>query len=71
VEQNIARLQNTIVTATGATHSLELLIEEFQYIFTFWAAVLYSRGKNRKDEYTYGWYSASAGNKWYAKVIIR
>jgi hypothetical protein len=27
---------------------------------------LYSRG-NSKVEYTYSWYSASAGNKWYAK----
>jgi hypothetical protein len=24
-------------------------------------------GENSKVEYTYGWYSASAGNKWYAK----
>jgi hypothetical protein len=43
--------------AIGATHSLELLIEEFQSIISFLAA-----GENSKVEYTYGWYSASAGN---------
>jgi hypothetical protein len=31
--------------ATGATRSLELLIEEFQSIFSFWAAGLSSSGK--------------------------
>jgi hypothetical protein len=25
------------------------------------------QGENNKVEYTYGWYSASAGNKYYAK----
>jgi hypothetical protein len=35
VKQNSERLQNTIEIATGAAHSLELLIEEFQSIFTF------------------------------------
>jgi hypothetical protein len=44
---------------TGATRSLELLVEEFQPIFSFWVA-----GKNIKVEYTYGWYSVSAENKW-------
>jgi hypothetical protein len=34
-KQNSGRLQNTIGTATGVTRSLELLVEEFQYIFTF------------------------------------
>jgi hypothetical protein len=29
------RLHNSIGTATGATRSIELLIEEFQSIFTF------------------------------------
>jgi hypothetical protein len=43
--------------------SLELLIEEFfKTISTFGAAGLYSRG-NSKVEYTYGWFSASAGMK--------
>jgi hypothetical protein len=32
---------------------------------------LSSRGENSKVEYTYGWYSASAGNECYIKVIIR
>jgi hypothetical protein len=31
--------------ATGVTRSLELLIKEFQSIFSFWAAGLSSRGK--------------------------
>jgi hypothetical protein len=61
IKQNSKRLHSTTWTATGAAHRLELLIEEFQYIFSFWVA-----GKNSKVEYTYGWYSASAGNKWYA-----
>jgi hypothetical protein len=49
----------TLGTATGATRYLELLIEEFQSIFFFWAA-----GLSSKVEYTYGWYSESAGIKW-------
>jgi hypothetical protein len=48
--------------ATGATRNLEFLVEEFQSIFSFWAAGL-SRGENSKVEYTYGWYLASAGIK--------
>jgi hypothetical protein len=45
-KQNSKRLQNTIEIATGAAHSLELLVEEFFIpIFTFWVAGLYSRGK--------------------------
>jgi hypothetical protein len=32
---NIGRLHNTTATATGAAHSLELLVEEFQSISTF------------------------------------
>jgi hypothetical protein len=38
----------------------------------FWVA-----GENSKDENTYGWYSASVGNKWYAaynnkdKAVVR
>jgi hypothetical protein len=47
--------------ATGATRSIELLVEGFQSIFSFRATGLSSRGKNSKVEYTYGWYSASAG----------
>jgi hypothetical protein len=35
--------------------SLELLIKEFQSIFTFLATA-----ENNKIEYTYGWYSVSA-----------
>jgi hypothetical protein len=34
VKQNSRRLRNTTGTATGATCSLELLIEEFQSIFS-------------------------------------
>jgi hypothetical protein len=49
--------------ATGVVQSLQLLVEEFKSIFTFWVAGLYNR-KNSKVEYTYGWYSASAGIKW-------
>jgi hypothetical protein len=45
MKQNSGRLHNTIGTATGITHSLELLIEEFQSIFSFLAAGLSSRGK--------------------------
>jgi hypothetical protein len=48
--------------ATGKTRSIELLIEEFQSIFSFGAAGLSSR-ENSKVEYTYGWYSASIENK--------
>jgi hypothetical protein len=43
----------------GATRNLELLVKEFQSIFSFWVV-----GENSKVEYTYGWYSASAGIKW-------
>jgi hypothetical protein len=45
MKQNSRRLHNTTGTATGAVHSLELLIEEFQPIFSFWATGLSSRGK--------------------------
>jgi hypothetical protein len=62
-KRNSRRLHNSTETATGATRSLELFIEEFQSIFSFWAAGLSSRG-NSKVEYTYCWYSASAGIKW-------
>jgi hypothetical protein len=58
-EQNSERLHNSIEMTTGATCSLELFVEEFQSIFSFWAA-----GENSKVEYTYGWYSASARIKW-------
>jgi hypothetical protein len=34
-KENSGRLHNSTVMATGATHSLELLIEEFQSIFSF------------------------------------
>jgi hypothetical protein len=36
------RLHNTTRTTTDIAHSLELLIEEFQSIFTFWASGLYN-----------------------------
>jgi hypothetical protein len=45
LKQNSGRLHNTTGIATGAVQSLELLVEEFQSIFTFWVAGLYSRGK--------------------------
>jgi hypothetical protein len=51
-KRNSGRLHNTTGTATGAAHSLELLIEEFQSIFSeqqVWVA-----GENSKVEYTYG-----------------
>jgi hypothetical protein len=44
-KQNSGRLQNTTRIATGAAQSLELLVEEFQSIFTFCAVGLYSREK--------------------------
>jgi hypothetical protein len=62
MKQNSRRLHNSIGMATGATHGLELLIEEFQSIFSFRAAFCVA-GENSKVEYTYGWYSASAGIK--------
>jgi hypothetical protein len=60
MEQNSGRPHNTTGMATGATHNLELHVEELQSIFSFCATCLYNRG-NSKVEYTYGWYSASAG----------
>jgi hypothetical protein len=45
VKQNSEILQNTTGTATGAALSLELLIKEFQSIFTISATVLYNREK--------------------------
>jgi hypothetical protein len=42
---NTERLYNSTGMATGATRSLELLVKEFQSIFSFWAAGLSSRGK--------------------------
>jgi hypothetical protein len=42
---NNGRFHNSKGTATGATCSLELFIEEFQPIFSFSAADLSSRGK--------------------------
>jgi hypothetical protein len=39
------RLHNTIGTATGATRSLELIVEEFQSILSFWATGLSGREK--------------------------
>jgi hypothetical protein len=35
VKQNSERLHNTTGTATGAAYSLQLLVEEFQSIFSF------------------------------------
>jgi hypothetical protein len=35
VKQNSGRLHNSTGTGTGTTHNLELLVEEFQSIFTF------------------------------------
>jgi hypothetical protein len=37
--------EDSIGTTTGVTDSLELLVEEFQPILSFWAAGLSSRGK--------------------------
>jgi hypothetical protein len=45
MEWNNGRLHNSTRTAIGATRNLELLIEEFQSIFSLWAAGLSSRGK--------------------------
>jgi hypothetical protein len=45
VKQNSGRLHNATGTVTGATHSLEIFIEEFQSIFSFKAADLSSRRK--------------------------
>jgi hypothetical protein len=47
MKQNSARLYNSKEMATGATRNLELLIEEFQSILSFWAAGLSSRGKEQ------------------------
>jgi hypothetical protein len=68
--RNIAveRHHNSTGNRPGAIARLEHHIELLQIFFSFWAAGLYSRG-NSKVEYTYGWYSASVGNKWYARVI--
>jgi hypothetical protein len=44
-KQNSGRLQNTTGIATRAAQSLELLVKEFQSIFTFCAVGLYSREK--------------------------
>jgi hypothetical protein len=35
IEWNNGKLHNSTETATGETHNLELLFEEFQYIFSF------------------------------------
>jgi hypothetical protein len=63
MEWNNRRLHNTTGIATGAAHNLELIVKEFQSIFTLSATILSSRGETSKVEYTYGWYSASVGNK--------
>jgi hypothetical protein len=34
-KRNSGRLHNTTGTSTGAAHNLELIIEEFQSMFTF------------------------------------
>jgi hypothetical protein len=58
MKQNSGRLHNSTGMASRAIRSLNLLIEEFQSTFSIRAA-----GENSKVEYTYGWYSASAGIK--------
>jgi hypothetical protein len=45
MKRSSGRLYNTTGTATGATHSLELLMEEFQSILILQEAGLYNRGK--------------------------
>jgi hypothetical protein len=45
MEQNSGRLHNSTETATGVTRNLELLVEEFQSIFSFWVAGLSSMVK--------------------------
>jgi hypothetical protein len=45
---NSRRLHDSIGMAIGATRSLELLVEEFQSIISFWAVGLSSRGKTTR-----------------------
>jgi hypothetical protein len=45
VKWNSRRLHNSIGTATGVTRSLELIVEEFQSIFSIWVVGLSSGGK--------------------------
>jgi hypothetical protein len=40
VKRNSERLHNTTGTETGATHSLELLVEEFQF---YWYYIVYKQ----------------------------
>jgi hypothetical protein len=63
MKQNNGRLHNSTGMATRATRNLELIVKEFQSIFSFRAGGLSSRGENSKVEYTYGSYSASVGIK--------
>jgi hypothetical protein len=63
VKQNSGRLHNTIGTATGVAHSVELLVEEFSYPSSPSEQQVCTTEGNSKVEYTYGWYSVSAGIK--------
>jgi hypothetical protein len=63
VKQNSERLHNTTGTATRVAHSVELLIEEFSYPSSPSEQQVCTIGGNSKVEYTYGWYSVSAGIK--------
>jgi hypothetical protein len=61
IEDTTAEKQhNSIGNRPGVIARLELLIEESQIFFNFWAVGLSSR-ENSKVEYTYGWYKASVG----------
>jgi hypothetical protein len=62
MKRNNGRFHNSTGTTTEVTRNPELLIEDFQSIFSFCAVGLYL-GENSKVEYTYGWYSVSAGIK--------
>jgi hypothetical protein len=44
-KRNSGSLHNSTGTATEVAHSLELLVKEFQSIFSFWAVGLSSRGE--------------------------
>jgi hypothetical protein len=66
MKRNSGWLHNSTGTATGATRNLELLIEEFQSIFSFWAAALSSRRKSQG--WVYLWWVL---NKYKDKMIIQ
>jgi hypothetical protein len=68
-KQNNGRLHNSTGIAIVVAHSLDSSSKNSPSPSSEQQVCV--AGGNSKVEYTYGWYSTNAGNKWHARVISR